>query len=65
MRQRRSSGRPLFGRLKDTLTTVVKGNKVSVAEEADDEGVLGGLDYFQGSDHPMRGTMRTNIVSVL
>lgn len=30
---------------KDTLTTVVKGNKVSVAEEADDEGVLGGLDY--------------------
>ena len=32
---------------KDTLTTVVKGNKVSVAEEADDEGVLGGLDYFK------------------
>ena len=32
---------------KDTLTTVVKGNKVSVAKEADDEGVLGGLDYFK------------------
>lgn len=32
---------------KDTLTTVVKGNKVSVAEEADDEGVLGGLDNFK------------------
>lgn len=32
---------------KDTLTTVVKGNKVSVAKEADDEGVLGGLDNFK------------------
>ena len=32
---------------KDTLTTVVKGNKVTVAKEADDEGVLGGLDYFK------------------
>ncbi|WP_297909096.1 DUF6383 domain-containing protein, partial [uncultured Parabacteroides sp.] len=32
---------------KDTLTTIVKGNKVSVAEEADDEGVLGGLDCFK------------------
>ena len=29
------------------MTTVVKGNKVSVAKEADDEGVLGGLDYFK------------------
>ena len=37
MRQRRSSSRPLLWETKDTLTTVVKGNKVSVAEEADDE----------------------------
>ncbi len=32
---------------KDTLTTIVKGNKVAVAKEADDEGVLGGLDNFK------------------
>ena len=32
---------------RDTLTTIVKGNKVAVAKEADDEGVLGGLDNFK------------------
>ena len=29
------------------MTTIVKGNKVAVAKEADDEGVLGGLDNFK------------------
>ena len=32
---------------KDTLVTVVKGNAVNVADKADDEGVLGGLDRFK------------------
>jgi len=32
---------------KDTLSTIVKGNKVKVATKADDEGVLGGLENFK------------------
>lgn len=32
---------------KDTLSTIVKGNKVKVATAADDEGVLGGLSNFK------------------
>ena len=32
---------------KDTLSTIVKGNEVKVADKADDEGVLGGIANFK------------------